>query len=103
MRPHTQRIIVRLVFMFGLSSLYGVGCEREITEYPTITSPAQGSSISPSGLFTASVTFPTVLTASSFVRMEIQTGSGATTLDVTSLFLPFGQSDFAGATGASAD
>ena len=103
MRPHNQRIIVGLVCLFGLSSLYGVGCEREIIEYPTITSPAQGSSISPSGLFTASVTFPTALTASSFVRMEIQTGSGATTLDVTSLFLPSGQSDFAGATGVSAD
>ena len=103
MRARTCQIAVGLFCFFGLSSLYGVGCERDPLEFPTITSPQQGAVISATGLFTASVTFPTTLSASSFVRMEIQTGSGATTVDVTSQFLPPGQSDFAGATSASAD
>jgi len=103
MRAHTPRIVFGLVCLFGLSSLYGVGCEREVADYATITSPQQGSTILPSGLFTASATFPTPLIASSFVQMRIQTGAGATQIDVTSLFLPSGQSDFAGATSVSAD
>jgi len=103
MRACTCQIAFGFFCFFGLSSLYGVGCEREPLEFPTITSPQQGAVILPAGLFTASVTFPTTLTASSFVQMEIQTDSGSTTVDVTSLFFPLGQSDFAGATSASAD
>ncbi|KPK15508.1 MAG: hypothetical protein AMJ62_08830 [Myxococcales bacterium SG8_38] len=103
MRPHTKRVLCAALVALVLPNIYGVGCERELTAYPTITSPLPNATIPASGLFTASVSFPSSLTASSLVEMELQTDQGAIRLDVTSSFLPSGQSDFAGATSASAD
>jgi hypothetical protein len=102
MRFRARRLIIGAVCLFWSFSLYGVGCERDPVVPPTITAPAQGSTIAPTGTFTASVTFPSVLTAASFVQMELRSGAGSTTIDVTSEFLPGGQTDFAGATSASA-
>ncbi len=91
------------VIVIGLPSLYGqTDCETN-ANYPSIVAPTQGEMIPASGLFTATVTFDAVLTASSLVELELQTGMGSTTIDVAPLFLPPGQSNFAGMTGASAE
>lgn len=102
MRFNTKRLIASVACLYWVLSLYGVGCDEELPTSATITSPAQGSTVPAGGTFTASVTFPGTLTAASVVHMEIQSGAGALQLDVTSQFLPLGQSDFDGATGASA-
>lgn len=98
-----RTILFAALVAVGLPSLYGQqDCEGN-SNFPTIVAPAQGEVIPASGLFTASVTFNTVLTASSLVELELQTDQGATIIDVTSLFLPAGQSDFAGQSAASAN
>lgn len=103
MRPNTRLVVTTLLLSFGLPSLYGVGCEEQTVDYAIITSPVHQSTIAESGLFTATVGFQSPLTASSYVRMEVESGAGAVNADVTSLFLPPGQSDFDGATNVSAN
>ncbi len=102
MRSKTKRLIASVTCLYWVLSLYGVGCDEEPPPSATISSPAQGSTVPASGTFTASVAFPSTLTSASIVQMEIQSGPGAP-LDVTSQFLPTGQSDFDGAASASAD
>ncbi|MFW2389473.1 MAG: hypothetical protein ACN4G0_14125, partial [Polyangiales bacterium] len=103
MRPQVQLFLFSAMVALVLPNLYGISCDRSAPIPPSITSPAPGATVPASGLFTASVNFPTALNASSVVEMELQTNQGSTAIDVTSLFLPVGQSDFAGATSASAD
>jgi len=104
MRPNFRLILISALVALVLPNLYGLGCDGPILPVgPSITAPAQNSTIPASGLFTASVSFPVPLTAISLVEMELQTDQGATRIDVTALFLPTGQSDFAGAVSASAD
>ncbi len=103
MRPQVKLVLFSAVVALVLPNLYGISCDPSVPFPPSITAPASGSTIPVSGLFTASVDFPAALTASSLVEMELQTNQGATGIDVTSLFLPVGQTDFAGATSASAD
>ena len=103
MRPNFRLILISALVALVLPNLYGLGCDGPILPVgPSITAPAQSSTIPASGLFTASVSFPVPLTAISLVEMELQTDQGATRIDVTALFLPSGQSDFAGAVSASA-
>lgn len=101
MRFSTKRLVACVICVYWVFSLYGVGCERDLPTYASITSPTQGSAVAANGTFTASVNFPSTLTSASIVQMEIQSGPG-TPLDITSLFLPSGQSDFDGASSASA-
>jgi hypothetical protein len=103
MRPQVKLVLFSAAVALVLPNLYGISCDRSAPPPPRITAPASGSTIPVSGLFTASVNFPAALSASSLVEMELQTNQGATAIDVTSLFLPVGQTDFAGATSASAD
>ena len=103
MRFNLRLITVSAVIAFVLPAVYGMTDCEDAVDIPTITAPQQLSTIAASGLFTASVDFPITLTAASFVQMEIQTNQGLTVIDVTSQFLPPGQSDFAGADSASAD
>lgn len=104
MRPNFRLILISALVALVLPNLYGLGCDGPILpDGPTITTPAQNSTIPASGLFTASVNFPAPLTATSIVEMELQSDQGSIRVDVTALFLPTGQSDFAGAVSASAD
>jgi len=100
--PYIRTLLLAVVIGIGIPSLYGqMSCEE--SNFPTITAPTQGELIAGNGLFTASVDFNTVLTSSALVELEIQTNFGANTIDVTSEFLPSGQSDFAGQSSASAN
>lgn len=103
MRPHVKLILISALVALVLPNLYGLGCDGPQPLPPTITSPAQNSTIPISGLFTASVIFPGTMTAISVVQMELQSAGGTTPVDVTASFLPTGQTDFAGAVSASAD
>ncbi len=97
-------VIFAIFFALALPNLYGNDCGGVSTDdFPTITAPTVDETIADSGLFTASVSFAITLSASSIVDMEIQTNSGATVVNVTSSFLPVGQSDFAGVNSVSAD
>jgi hypothetical protein len=104
MRPKVNLLLVSAIVALALPNIYGLSsCDRSRPITPVVTSPVSGSTIPISGLFTASVNFPAALTASSIVEMEIQTGEASTSIDITSLFIPQGQTDFDGATSASAD
>ncbi|MEM7139170.1 MAG: pectin acetylesterase-family hydrolase, partial [Myxococcota bacterium] len=105
MRAQRPLLTLALFVALGVPNLYGMmDCGGVgANDFPNITQPVQGEVIAASGLFTANVSFPVALTASSLVEMELQTDSGTTLIDVTSAFVPEGQSDFDGATSASAD
>jgi hypothetical protein len=102
-RLNLRLIALSATIAFVLPAVYGMTDCEDAVDIPTITAPPQLGTIPASGLFTASVDFPITLTSASFVQMEIQTNQGLTVIDVTSEFLPAGQSDFAGADSASAD
>ncbi len=77
-----------------------LGCETR--DYADVVTPSSGSSIPASGLFTVSIDFTAPPTPTSYVVIEIQNPNVAF-VDITSLFLPPGQSDFDGATTVSAN
>lgn len=103
MRPFTKLIFIGAFVAFVLPNLYGLGCDAPPPIPPVITAPAQNSTIPTEGSFAASVNFPGTMTVGSVVQMEVQSAQGSGGVDVTSLFWPLGQTDFAGATSASAN
>lgn len=76
------------------------GCETR--DYAEVVSPSAGSAIPQSGLFNVTIDFTDPPTSGSYIVIEIQNPQ-MTFVDITSLFIPQGQSDFAGATTVSAD